>query len=273
MGPAAFLLLLWAGTMAVSFSYKALPQGEAGKPMEVNVTIVYDNYPFDPRLKTAWGFSCLVRGLEKSLLFDTGGDGPTLLGNMEQLGVDPAEVDVVVVSHIHGDHAGGLGAFLQKNRRVTVYVPGSFPVEFKKAVVSLGAAVEEITGAREIFPGAYTTGELGEAIREQALTVKTTGGIVVITGCAHPGIVPMVRAARKISGEGRVYLAMGGFHLGGEPPSRLESIAEQLRLLSVERVAPCHCSGDQARKVFKGLFGKNYIEAGVGKSIKLPSVG
>lgn len=236
------------------------------------MTILYDNNRFDQRLKTAWGFSCLVRGFEKTVLFDTGGDPHTLLENMRQLACEPAEVDIVVLSHIHGDHTGGLGGFLENNPRVVVYVPGSFPGEFKKAVMSLGAVVEEVTEAREILPGAYTTGELGDGIREQALAVKTSEGLVVITGCAHPGIVHMVRVAREISGEDRVYLAMGGFHLKGETPSRIESIAGELRLLSVQKFAPCHCSGDETRRLFRQLFAADYIEAGVGKRIRLPSL-
>jgi 7,8-dihydropterin-6-yl-methyl-4-(beta-D-ribofuranosyl)aminobenzene 5'-phosphate synthase len=234
------------------------------------MTILYDNNRFDPRLKTAWGFSCVVRGLEKTVLFDTGGDGPTLLGNMRQLGVEPAEVDIVVLSHIHGDHTGGLERFLEKNRRVTVCLPASFPGNFKKAVMSLGAHVEEVLEPRELFPGAYTTGEIGDGIREQALALETAAGLMVITGCAHPGILKMVRKAREITGEERVYLVVGGFHLGGEHASTLESIADELRRLSVQNVAPCHCSGDGTRKLFRKKFGENYVESGVGKKIDLP---
>ncbi|MBN2438122.1 MAG: MBL fold metallo-hydrolase, partial [Deltaproteobacteria bacterium] len=238
----------------------------------VVITILYDNNAFDPRLKTAWGFSCLVRGLEKTILFDTGGDGRTLFGNMKQLGVDPHEVDIVVLSHIHGDHTGGLAAFLESNSRVAVYLPGSFPGEFKNAVRFLGAVVEEITEAREILPGVYSTGDLGDGIREQALALKTGEGLAVITGCAHPGIVRMVRAARDISGEDRISLVVGGFHLGGESPLRIGSIAAELRGLSVGKVAPCHCSGDETRRLFREHFKADYIESGVGKRIQLPGL-
>jgi 7,8-dihydropterin-6-yl-methyl-4-(beta-D-ribofuranosyl)aminobenzene 5'-phosphate synthase len=241
----------------------------AAKTIEVSVTILYDNNPFDRRLKTEWGFSCLVRGVEKTILFDTGGNGDTLLGNMKKLGIEPGELDNVVLSHIHGDHTGGLAAFLQKNPRVVVHLPASFPGNFKKAVSSSGAQVEEIDAAREISPGVYTTGELGDGIREQALALKTTEGLVVITGCAHPGIVNIVRVAKEITGQDTVSLVVGGFHLGVESPSRIELIAKELRLLSVKRLAPCHCSGEQTRKIFKKEFGSEYIECGVGKRIEM----
>jgi 7,8-dihydropterin-6-yl-methyl-4-(beta-D-ribofuranosyl)aminobenzene 5'-phosphate synthase len=80
------------------------------EPFErLTITIVYDNNEYDERLKTAWGFSCLVERGELSLLFDTGGDAPTLLSNMEVLELDPRDIDTVVLSHIHSDHVGGLG--------------------------------------------------------------------------------------------------------------------------------------------------------------------
>jgi 7,8-dihydropterin-6-yl-methyl-4-(beta-D-ribofuranosyl)aminobenzene 5'-phosphate synthase len=213
------------------------------------LTILYDNIRFDPRLKTAWGFSCLVRGLEKTILFDTGGDGFTLLENMRRLRGEPSEIDIVVLSHIHGDHTGGLERFK-----------------------SLGARFEEVLEARELFPGAYTTGELGDGIREQALALKTTEGLVVITGCAHPGIVNMVRKAKEMTGQDTVYLLVGGFHLGGEQPSRIKSVAKELRLLSVQKVVPCHCSGDETRRLFREKFGADYVEGGVGKGIELPDL-
>jgi 7,8-dihydropterin-6-yl-methyl-4-(beta-D-ribofuranosyl)aminobenzene 5'-phosphate synthase len=267
-----FLCLWSAFSLTGTLPSSASPQHGVEKPMEVNMTILYDNNRFDPRLKTAWGFSCLVRGLEKTILFDAGGDGSTLLENMRRLQVEPSEIDIVVLSHIHGDHTGGLERFLEKNPRVVVYLPASFPENFKKAVKSLGGRFEEVREARELFPGAYTTGELGDGIREQALALKTTKGLVVITGCAHPGIVNMVRKAREITGEDTVYLAVGGFHLGGEHPSRIESVAKELRLLSVQKVAPCHCSGDGTRRLFREKFGADYVEAGVGKRIELPEL-
>jgi 7,8-dihydropterin-6-yl-methyl-4-(beta-D-ribofuranosyl)aminobenzene 5'-phosphate synthase len=239
--------------------------------VETTVTILYDNNRYDRRLKTAWGFSCLVRGFEKTILFDTGGDGDALLGNMRQLGVDPAEVDRVVLSHVHGDHTGGLAAFLEKNPRVLVYLPGSFPANFRRAVLAMGARVEDVSQAREIFSDVYTTGEVGEGIKEQGLALRTKEGLVVITGCAHPGVVSMVRKAREITGEDRVYLGVGGFHLKGETTSRIEAIAQELRLLSVRKVAPCHCSGDGTRRLFRARFGVDYVESGVGKIITLPT--
>ena len=100
---------------------------------DLTVTVVYDNNPYKEGLETAWGFSCLITGSEKTILFDTGGDGSSLLGNMEKLAIEPDSIDTVVLSHIHGDHTGGLHSFLEKNHEITVYLPKSFPKRFRTA--------------------------------------------------------------------------------------------------------------------------------------------
>lgn len=233
--------------------------------VETTITIIYDNNPYDSRLKPAWGFSCLVRLAAGTILFDTGGDSPTLLYNMNHLHIDPKEIDIVMLSHIHGDHVGGLAGFLKQNSEVTVYLPGSFPQKFKDEVRSYGAKVKEVHEAREILEGIYTTGELDGGIKEQSLIMKTKEGLVVVTGCAHPGVVNIVRKAKEIV-EDRVYLVLGGFHF---PPA---SVVQQFKELGVGNAAPCHCSGDEARRLFKEHFGNNYIECGAGARIVVPEV-
>lgn len=230
--------------------------------------ITYDNNPHDSRLQTSWGFSCLVRRDPTTILFDAGGDSRILLSNMDKLQIHPEDIDVVVLSHIHGDHTGGLAGLLKKNHRLTVYLPVSFPQSLKDEIKGYGASVEEVSASREIAPGVYTTGQLGDAIQEQSLTVKTHQGLVVITGCAHPGIVDIVKAVRQKHNE-TVYLVMGGFHLGGTAIPQIQSVIQSLQKLGVKNVAPCHCTGDGARTLFQRYYGNHYMGAGVGTSISI----
>jgi 7,8-dihydropterin-6-yl-methyl-4-(beta-D-ribofuranosyl)aminobenzene 5'-phosphate synthase len=246
----------------------ASPDRTAGLPAPVTIAVTYDNNPYDDRLRTAWGFSCLVRLPERVILFDTGGDSSILLHNMEQLQIDPEEIDVVVLSHIHGDHVGGLGGILTQNSDVTVYLPASFPQSLKEEIKLYGAEVQEGHEPRELFDGVYTTGELNGGIREQSLIVKTDEGLVIITGCAHPGVVNVVQKAREIVDD-KVYLLLGGFHLGGASASKIGPIIDSFERLGVERVAPCHCSGDSARRLLQEHYGEGYIECGVGRRITL----
>ena len=225
----------------------------------MKITVVYDNRTLDPNLTSAWGFSCLVGD---DLLFDTGGDGRTLLSNMYKMGIDPAGIRTVVLSHAHGDHTGGLGALLGTGVRPTVYVPRSFPARFKADVRSLTTLVE-VHGPVEIRPSIHTTGEVGRGLVEQALAVETGDGLVVVTGCAHPGVVKMVRRAKESAGD-EVYLVMGGFHLGGTSQRQVKAVIADFRQLGVQRVAPCHCTGDRAIRVFAEEYGDDFIETGVG---------
>mgnify|MGYP001087097812 CR=1 FL=1 len=225
----------------------------------MKITIVYDNRTLDPNLTSGWGFSCLV---DDDLLFDTGGDGRTLLSNMAKMGIDPAGIRTVVLSHAHGDHTGGLGGLLATGIRPTVYVLPSFPARFKADVRSLTTLVE-VQEPVEIRPGVHTTGKVGRGLVEQALTVETEEGLVVITGCAHPGVVEMARRAKESAG-GEVRLVLGGFHLGGVSRRRVERIVADFRRLGVQQVAPCHCTGDRAIGIFAEKYGEDFIRVGVG---------
>jgi 7,8-dihydropterin-6-yl-methyl-4-(beta-D-ribofuranosyl)aminobenzene 5'-phosphate synthase len=103
-------------------------------------------------------------------------------------------------------------------------------------------------------------------IKEQALVIGTARGRVVITGCAHPGIVNVVHHAKEMAGE-QIHLVLGGFHLGGASRGAIAGIVEDFQRLGVQRVAPCHCSGDDARRSFAETYGKDLIPAGVGSRL------
>ena len=228
------------------------------------ISIVYDNYLQNPSLTAAWGFACLVNCGGHFLLFDTGGDAATLLGNMGLLGLDPQQIEAVVLSHCHGDHTGGLAGLLGQVHDLTIYVLSSFPARFREQVRDAGAELVEVGEPMEIMPGVCSTGELGDGIREQALALESTEGLAIITGCAHPGIVRVVERAKAICAGRHVYLILGGFHLGSQSGNEIERVISEFRRLGVERVAPCHCSGDRARDMFAAEYGEDCILTGVG---------
>jgi 7,8-dihydropterin-6-yl-methyl-4-(beta-D-ribofuranosyl)aminobenzene 5'-phosphate synthase len=237
-------------------------------PPQITLTVVYDNDAYTPGLKTAWGFGCLIEGLEKTILFDTGGDAPTLLANMRALEVDPQEVELVVLSHIHSDHTGGLEDFLQRNGQVTVWAPASFPQRVEKAVVRQGADVVRVHEPQSICDGVYSSGEMGRSIVEQALVLDTQKGVVVVTGCAHLGIADMVARAHEVV-KGELLLMVGGFHLGSASRQRIKGIISSFRDMGVRYVGPTHCSGERAKRLFKEEYGDHYLEVGVGRVIRL----
>jgi 7,8-dihydropterin-6-yl-methyl-4-(beta-D-ribofuranosyl)aminobenzene 5'-phosphate synthase len=233
------------------------------------LTILYDNNSYDYRLKSSWGFSCLIELEEKTLLFDTGGDGEILLYNMKVLNKDPKTIDLIVLSHIHGDHTGGLWSILRVKPTVKVYIPGSFPEDFEQRVKKYGAEVVRVDDSLEIDRGIYTTGEMGQGIKEQSLLIHLPKGIFVITGCAHPGIVNILEKAKSIARKD-IYMVIGGWHLSSAGEREIKGIIEAFRRLGIQNVAPCHCTGDRAMAMFKGEYGGNFIRVGAGSIIKNP---
>ncbi len=229
----------------------------------MTINVVFDNNPLDHHLQTGWGFAAWVEYGGNVVLFDTGARGAVLLGNMAALGLDPQAIDSVVLSHNHGDHTGGLAAILSANPRVVVYVPHAFPASIKNQARSAGASVVEVDDPLEILPGLWTTGQMGADPVEQALVARTAQGLVVLTGCAHPGVDRMVAQAKKIGGD-EIHLVVGGFHLGEANRKCIQRIIGEFRRVGVEQVAPSHCTGDGARAMFRSEYGEDYHAVGVG---------
>ncbi|MCK4649568.1 MBL fold metallo-hydrolase [bacterium] len=235
---------------------------------ELTISVVYNNVSYDENLTCAWGISCLIEGMEETILFDAGGDGDILLSNIKRLGIAPEEIDIVVLSHIHGDHVGGLWEFLKTNSDVEVYLPSSFPQEFTHRVNKSGVKVIKVDAPVEICKDVYSTGQLGFFVREQSLILKRDRGLVVITGCSHPGVANIAKRASQILNN-KIYLITGGFHLSGATEGEIKKIIGELKALEVEKIAPNHCTGERAMEMFRKAWGKNFLEAGCGAKIHL----
>lgn len=230
------------------------------------MTIVYDNNTLGENFQADWGFSCFIQGLERNILFDTGTEGRILLSNMEKLGIHPEAVELVILSHEHYDHTGGLDALLSKNSKIEVWLPDFFSSNLKNSVKNRGAAVKQVTVFQKICPGAYTTGIVTGWIKEQSLILETEKGLVIITGCAHPRIVRIIDTVKELMKK-KIYMVFGGFHLGAYNDKEIREIIGYFRDAGVEKAGPCHCTGDEARRLFAKEYKDDYIEIGVGKEI------
>jgi 7,8-dihydropterin-6-yl-methyl-4-(beta-D-ribofuranosyl)aminobenzene 5'-phosphate synthase len=232
------------------------------------MSVVYDNNPYDGRLKTDWGFSCFVEGREKPILFDTGAKGQILLSNMEKLGIQPERIDVVVLSHAHRDHTGGLDGLLSRNPRIEVWLPQFFAIDFKDQVRKKGAKVVEVTTPQKIGEGAYSSGVIEGWIKEQSLVLDTEKGLVLMTGCAHPRIVHIIAGIRDIFKK-EIFMALGGIHLAGFEKKEIKEIIRGFRDSGIKKVGLGHCSGDEGRELFHEEYKEDFVEIGVGKKIEI----
>jgi len=243
------------------------PRGDT-RIASLRITILYNNYQDREDTEADWGFACLIEGPEKTILFDTGTRPDILMRNVEQLKVDLGKVDLIVLSHDHGDHTGGLAAVLEQTKGLPVYLPQSFPDEFVRRAEKAGATVIPVKEPTEICNGVHLTGEMGDDIPEQSLILDTAEGLVVVTGCSHPGIENIVRRAREVV-DRDIYLALGGFHLMRHSEDQLKAILSVFRETGVLNCAATHCSGANAMAFFKQAYGEHYLPAGTGRVLEL----
>lgn len=235
---------------------------------KLKLTILYDNYKAVEGTKTDWGFSCLIEADGKMILFDTGGKPDVLKHNIDTIGVDLKKTDLIVISHIHWDHIGGLPTALAFKSTLPIYVPKSFPAEVVSNIEKSGAKVILVDQSVKICEGIVSTGEMGTNIKEHSLVLNTESGLVIITGCSHPGIVDIVKKAKEIIKKD-VFFVIGGFHLMPFSDDRLNAMAEELKKIGVKYCSATHCTGDKAIKIFKDKYQKAFIDVGTGKILTI----
>ncbi|MEJ2499726.1 MAG: MBL fold metallo-hydrolase [Campylobacterales bacterium] len=236
--------------------------------MKAKLTIVFDNYAYEPGFATLWGFACFVRLPHTAFLFDTGSNGRVLLQNLSRLGIDLQEAEALIISHPHWDHIGGLDSVLEQHPGMDCFVPDSLS---KNLVRDLKTQCKSVTVLQEapekLFDGVHSTGEMGE-VGEHSVVIDLGDGLVVITGCAHPGVEAI--AAKAIETHAKpVKLLIGGFHLMNRSASEITSVIETLKTLGVQNVCPTHCSGDLAISMFEEAYAEHCLRGGTGRVIEL----
>lgn len=274
-----FVLLLFILPNAQS---AVMEQDRQESTDNIACTILYNNISAADSIMADHGFSCLIESGDHSCLFDAGRLSDTFMHNVSKLRVDCSKINQVFVSHIHGDHMGGLFDILAKCNKPPLYLPFSYPQfkdeplgdraesDFKALLERLKPLVSEIVRTKQsvrIGDKCHSTGMIEDETYEHALIVSTPRGLVVITGCAHPGIVEMVTRAKELMKQD-VYFVMGGFHLARTDSMQTHAIAQTLRKIT-KYIGPCHCTGETAQGIFKDIFKDNYIDIQAGVSLKL----
>lgn len=233
----------------------------------ISMTIIYDNYIFKEGTRSDWGFACFIEGTEKTILFDTGYQAQILLQNIDSLRIDLDSLDLIFISHNHGDHTGGLDSILGRKSGVPVYFGESFPSSFSENISNKGSTPIRVNEPIKICEFVYSTGELQGSVNEQSLIIDTEKGMVIITGCSHPGIINILKRAQDILDK-NIYLVFGGFHLLNHSDAQINQIIQEFKELGVEKCGATHCTGERAISLFKEAYGDNYVSMGVGQVIE-----
>ena len=216
-----------------------------------------------------WGISFLVG----DVLFDAFGRADIFWKNVRKFRIDLSRVKHVVISHEDWDHIAGLEGFLLKDPGTRVYLCKRSGKPLKDLVEGSGGKIVPVDKPRRIARNIFSLGQMradtGRGILyEQTLVVKSPKGFSVITGCAHPGIVRIVRRAVQVFGK-KLYAVCGGFHMKDNTREENLKIIAALQALGVKKVIPLHCTGTAARRLFRETCGRNFTHLREGQSVRL----
>ena len=276
--------------------------------IELKITTLSEDTSSKRGLLAEHGISFLVEYRGFKVLFDTG-QGPSVVANARALNIDLTELNCIALSHGHYDHTGGLFFILRKTGHKRVFAhpaalrpkyhlipPRSYravgipyaPQELKNA----GAEFILNSGMVELTPGLYLTGEIPRVTDyetpntshytetdnryvpdpmpdDQALVAVTSKGPVLITGCAHAGLINTINYALQITNSTNLCGLIGGTHLIEANEERLAKTAARLKEYNLHFCAVSHCTGFKAQMSIYQTLGDKFVLNNVGNIIKV----
>ena len=217
-----------------------------------------------------WGLSYLIDG---TILYDTFIDYSVLARKLRRSGVDPSAIQSVVISHDHRDHTGGVCAFLETRPGIDVHLPPSANESVKHRIVLSGGRLVDVPGVKALKENVWLSDELigyykGQPIAEHSILLKTQKGFILLVGCSHPGILSIVKKAKEMFGT-PIYGVMGGLHLRNTDTEAIHNCAHALKDEGVQMIAPTHCTGWRAERVFKNVFKNGFVHLHEGHTLSL----
>jgi 7,8-dihydropterin-6-yl-methyl-4-(beta-D-ribofuranosyl)aminobenzene 5'-phosphate synthase len=279
----------------------------------LKIYVLAEDYAgYDSFFWASFGISFLLRIKvqegEKKILFDTATDAEPVLHNMGLFGISPQDIDVIVLSHNHFDHTGGLAGIVQEIGKKDIPIiahPNIFVVSVmpepyiephrsriylnvnlsgensRENIEKLGGRWYLVDDPIRLMPGVMTTGEIKKeekvayekepsiklldleegrlkpsTIRdEMSLAINTDKGLVVVTGCSHPGIVSTVRKCMKLTGVKKVAGVVGGFHMIDATGKVIDQTIDDLKKMNTQEIYSGHCTGFEAEYRFRKVFG------------------
>lgn len=295
--------------LVAGFAHSAEP-GDGQRVRELRITVL-STMLADAGIGE-WGYAALVEVDGKRILFDTGARPETVLANARELEIDLASVEEVVLSHNHNDHTGGLVTLrreLQKeNPRALakahvgegIFLPRAGSIEngilrFKSEYERLGGSFVVHSKPAQLLPGVWITGpvprvhpeknfprgmkiktasgEIDDTIPEDSsLAIRTSEGLVVLSGCGHAGIVNTLEFTRASIANAPVVAVIGGLHTFSASDEVLAWTGDKMKAAGVRYFLAGHCTGIEAMFRIRerlGLDRRTAAVSSVGSSFTL----
>lgn len=239
----------------------------------MKIVTLIENLVFSPGLVAENGLSLLIDTGHRQILFDTG-QTDAFMTNAQKLGVDLAEVDTVVISHGLYDHIGGLGPFLEMNKKARVYLKKeTFVPKYSQQQEKLSGSFDPgsmedrfvfVTSTLEIDPGVFIMPNIpivnkedtdfrkcrikaGDLLVEDTfedelfLAIVKDQKLSVISSCSHRGITNMIIEATKHFDELPVNLVLGGINIREGSSLQYVEVSHFLKKVAPETIGVCHC--------------------------------
>lgn len=238
------------------------------------MTVLIENSkPADSSLVAEHGLSFFVETARTKFIFDCGQSGAAF-DNAKILGIDLHDIKFAVLSHNHYDHAGGFVRLMDFAPIRKIFTGENFWEEKFSNETYRGGLREEILSSRgieqiicrdviqldenswlvgnfkrrydfETIPKKFLRGEKkipDDFSDEIVLVLRGRGGLTIVTACAHVGVLNIVAGVRERLGA--VHTVIGGLHLSGASDERISRTLDELDVLGIKKILPCHCSGE-----------------------------
>lgn len=270
--------------------------------MKITTLVENHDHNTNPSLKAEHGVSFYIEIQDRIYMSDVGQSGK-FADNAKELGVDLGKVETLAISHHHYDHGGGLGRFFEENKEAVVYLHMSpnadyLAVDSPQSVRYIGLdrgllndhqdRIKYLSKSQEVSPGFHLITKIPEEYpkphgderlkrrigdditadpfeHEMVTVVEEEEGLVVLTGCAHNGVLNMVAAVQESFHGKPIISVIGGFHLHHETDQTVSEIGKTLLEMNIPRVITGHCTGDHQTDLLEEVMGNRLERLYTGK--------
>jgi 7,8-dihydropterin-6-yl-methyl-4-(beta-D-ribofuranosyl)aminobenzene 5'-phosphate synthase len=274
--------------------------------MKLKITTLSENTAGRADLVGEYGLSVLIEQDGKKILFDTG-QSTSCVKNADAMHVRLDDLDMIILSHGHYDHTGGLKEVLMRTGSIDVYAhPDIFQKKYavrkdkrryigipfeRSELEELGARfklsrnpcffdclilsgeVKRQTSFEHLDPALFVDAagvlEPDLVLDDQALAIKTSNGLFVVLGCAHSGVVNTMKQLIELSGDDRIYTVIGGTHLGFADDRQIDETVKYLRGSKVWKIGVSHCTGSKGAKKLSEAFTDRFFLNNAGDVIEV----